>query len=195
MNACVYVEERSIPGLCIFYKRVIDVSFLCPKSQIHWFSLINSFMLVIFLVGVVAVILMRTLRKDFARYSKDEFIDDMVWICVLLYICYMLLRCVFVWEKYTRCVFKDIYSCKIAIAYEDMMSQKKGTEVVLTHYKYSHLSLFRQMLLSFHSLFFFLEYIQAPMHHCIHIISLYHQWFFYLANTSPSNLSLISFLK
>lgn len=35
-------------------------------------------MMVIFLVGLVSMILMRTLRKDYARYSKDEDIDDMV---------------------------------------------------------------------------------------------------------------------
>lgn len=33
--------------------------------------------MVIFLVGLVSMILMRTLRKDYARYSKDEDIDDM----------------------------------------------------------------------------------------------------------------------
>jgi transmembrane 9 superfamily member 3 len=45
--------------------------------QIHWFSIFNSFMMVIFLVGLVSMILMRTLRKDYARYSKDEEMDDM----------------------------------------------------------------------------------------------------------------------
>lgn len=34
-------------------------------------------MMVIFLVGLVSMILMRTLRKDYARYSKDEEVDDM----------------------------------------------------------------------------------------------------------------------
>lgn len=35
-------------------------------------------MMVIFLVGLVSMILMRTLRKDYARYSKDDDMDDMV---------------------------------------------------------------------------------------------------------------------
>ena len=35
-------------------------------------------MMVIFLVGLVSMILMRTLRKDYARYSKDDDLDDMV---------------------------------------------------------------------------------------------------------------------
>ena len=34
-------------------------------------------MMVIFLVGLVTMILMRTLRKDYARYSKEEDLDDM----------------------------------------------------------------------------------------------------------------------
>ena len=34
-------------------------------------------MMVIFLVGLVSMILMRTLRKDYARYSKEDDIDDM----------------------------------------------------------------------------------------------------------------------
>ena len=33
--------------------------------------------MVIFLVGLVSMILMRTLRKDYARYSKEDDIDDM----------------------------------------------------------------------------------------------------------------------
>ena len=45
--------------------------------QIHWFSIFNSFMMVLFLVGLVSMILMRTLRKDYARYSRDDELDDM----------------------------------------------------------------------------------------------------------------------
>jgi len=47
-------------------------------------------MMVIFLVGLVSMILMRTLRKDYARYSKEEEGDDMVNIygstCIDCYI-------------------------------------------------------------------------------------------------------------
>jgi len=35
-------------------------------------------MMVIFLVGLVTMILMRTLRRDFARYQKEDELDDMV---------------------------------------------------------------------------------------------------------------------
>jgi len=43
--------------------------------QIHWFSIFNSFMMVIFLTGLVSMILLRTLRADYARYTRDD--DDL----------------------------------------------------------------------------------------------------------------------
>lgn len=42
-------------------------------------------MMVIFLVGLVSMILMRTLRKDYARYSKEEEMDDMVRSAFMLF--------------------------------------------------------------------------------------------------------------
>lgn len=38
--------------------------------NIHWFSLINSAVIVVFLVAMVSTILLRTLRKDIARYNR-----------------------------------------------------------------------------------------------------------------------------
>lgn len=43
--------------------------------QIHWFSVFNSFMMVIFLTGLVSMILMRTLRNDYAKYARED--DDL----------------------------------------------------------------------------------------------------------------------
>jgi len=40
-----------------------------PEDPIHWFSIINSLMIVLFLSGMVAMILMRTLHRDIARYN------------------------------------------------------------------------------------------------------------------------------
>ena len=39
-------------------------------DNIHWFSIINSFVIVVFLTGIVALIMLRILRKDFARYNE-----------------------------------------------------------------------------------------------------------------------------
>lgn len=42
--------------------------------KIHWFSLINSAVFVVFLVGMVSMILIRALKKDIARYNRlDSF--------------------------------------------------------------------------------------------------------------------------
>lgn len=54
------------------FDKYLDETFF--EHQIHWFSIFNSFMMVIFLTGLVAMILMRTLRKDFATYTRDD--DD-----------------------------------------------------------------------------------------------------------------------
>ncbi|XP_059299433.1 transmembrane 9 superfamily member 1-like isoform X3 [Lycium ferocissimum] len=45
------------------------------RDQIHWFSVVNSIMMVIFLTGLVSMILMRTLRNDYAKYAREN--DDM----------------------------------------------------------------------------------------------------------------------
>ncbi|KAL9131453.1 MAG: hypothetical protein Q9217_000601 [Psora testacea] len=40
--------------------------------RIHWFSLVNSSVIVVFLCGMVGAILMRALKKDIARYNRLE---------------------------------------------------------------------------------------------------------------------------
>ncbi|CAA7400333.1 unnamed protein product [Spirodela intermedia] len=45
------------------------------EHQIHWFSIFNSFMMVLFLTGLVSMILMRTLRNDYAKYARED--DDL----------------------------------------------------------------------------------------------------------------------
>ncbi len=36
-------------------------------DQIHWFSIINSLMIVVFLTGIVAVIMLKTVSADFRK--------------------------------------------------------------------------------------------------------------------------------
>lgn len=45
---------------------------MMTDDQIHWFSIINSLMIVLFLTGMVAMIMMRTLNADLRRYSEME---------------------------------------------------------------------------------------------------------------------------
>lgn len=56
------------------FNRYLDYSFF--EHQIHWFSIFNSFMMVIFLCGLVALILVRTLNNDYLRFSREELIEN-----------------------------------------------------------------------------------------------------------------------
>lgn len=49
-----------------------DVYLNMSDDQIHWFSIINSLMIVLFLSGMVAMIMMRTLYRDISKYNDLE---------------------------------------------------------------------------------------------------------------------------
>ena len=46
------------------------------NDQIHWFSIVNSLMIVLFLTGMVALIVIRALHKDIARYNEELLADE-----------------------------------------------------------------------------------------------------------------------
>eukprot|EP00466_Bigelowiella_natans_P018981 jgi/Bigna1/55590/estExt_Genewise1Plus.C_640042 len=58
------------------FDRYLDSGFF--EHKIHWFSVFNSVMMVVFLCGLVSLVLMRVLRNDYSRYSLDEEDMDMV---------------------------------------------------------------------------------------------------------------------
>jgi transmembrane 9 superfamily protein 2/4 len=52
------------------------------EGQIHWFSIVNSLMIVLFLSGMVAMILLRTLHRDIAKYndmSAEDTAEETGW--------------------------------------------------------------------------------------------------------------------
>eukprot|EP00457_Paulinella_chromatophora_P002277 gb/GEZN01002281.1/.p1 GENE.gb/GEZN01002281.1/~~gb/GEZN01002281.1/.p1 ORF type:complete len:671 (-),score=124.17 gb/GEZN01002281.1/:454-2466(-) len=49
-----------------------DLYLKMTDSQIHWFAIGNSIMIVLFLSGMVAMILVRTLHRDLLRYNKGR---------------------------------------------------------------------------------------------------------------------------
>ncbi|OWF36318.1 transmembrane 9 superfamily member 4-like [Mizuhopecten yessoensis] len=53
-----------------------DTYLTMSDVQIHWFSIINSVVVVIFLSGILTMIMVRTLRKDIARYNRDDDIEE-----------------------------------------------------------------------------------------------------------------------
>ncbi len=60
-------------------KRYADNTFLPTTFEIHWLSIINSFVLVLLLTAFLAIILMRILKKDFSKYmeiDEDELTEE-----------------------------------------------------------------------------------------------------------------------
>ena len=80
-------EDNKVTYTYSVYWRPSDTSFATRwdkylhvyDAKIHWFSLINSAVIVLFLLGMVGTVLGRTLRKDIARYNRlDQLgLDDL----------------------------------------------------------------------------------------------------------------------
>jgi len=51
-----------------------------PDDDIHYFSIVNSLMIVLFLTAAVATIMVRTLRKDIALYNEMQTLEGMYCI-------------------------------------------------------------------------------------------------------------------
>ncbi|PAA51340.1 hypothetical protein BOX15_Mlig011865g1 [Macrostomum lignano] len=53
-----------------------DIYLTMQDFQIHWFSIINSIVIIFFLAGVVTMIMVRTLRRDIAKYNRDDDLEE-----------------------------------------------------------------------------------------------------------------------
>ncbi|OQV23063.1 Transmembrane 9 superfamily member 4 [Hypsibius exemplaris] len=53
-----------------------DVYLKHRDVQIHWFSIVNSLIVVLFLAGILSMIIVRTLRRDIAQYNRDDLEGD-----------------------------------------------------------------------------------------------------------------------
>lgn len=51
-------------------------NFFEQEMEIHWLSIMNSFVLVILLTGFIAIIILRVLKSDFTRYSTPKKGDE-----------------------------------------------------------------------------------------------------------------------
>ena len=47
-----------------------DAYLRMPGGKVHWFSILNSLMVVVVMSCIVAVIMMRTIRRDLQRYEQ-----------------------------------------------------------------------------------------------------------------------------
>jgi len=50
--------------------------FFDQEMEIHWLSIMNSFVLVILLTGFIAIIILRVLKSDYSRYAKPTQSDE-----------------------------------------------------------------------------------------------------------------------
>jgi transmembrane 9 superfamily protein 2/4 len=55
-----------------------DTYLAMSDVQIHWFSIINSILVIFFLSGILTMIMVRTLRRDIAKYNADESFDETI---------------------------------------------------------------------------------------------------------------------
>nr|XP_023016752.1 transmembrane 9 superfamily member 4 [Leptinotarsa decemlineata] len=55
-----------------------DTYLAMSDAQIHWFSIINSIVVIFFLAGILTMIMVRTLRRDIAKYNADESYDEAI---------------------------------------------------------------------------------------------------------------------
>lgn len=56
--------------------RYTKYSFLPQHLEIHWFSIINSCVTVLLLTGFLATILLRVLKNDFLKYTRDDEVGE-----------------------------------------------------------------------------------------------------------------------
>lgn len=55
-----------------------DIYLAMTDVEIHWFSIINSIVVIFFLTGLVTLIIIRTLRRDIAKYNADDAADEAI---------------------------------------------------------------------------------------------------------------------
>ncbi|KAI8846086.1 Endomembrane protein 70-domain-containing protein [Chytridium lagenaria] len=66
----------------VYWTNYLSMNMTASEPRIHWFSLINSVVIVLFLSGMVAMILLRALHKDIARYNQldsEDAQEDFGW--------------------------------------------------------------------------------------------------------------------
>ena len=53
-----------------------DLYLMSSDPQIHWYSIINSMIILLFLTAMVAIIMLRTLNKDIAMYNEEDLKEE-----------------------------------------------------------------------------------------------------------------------
>ena len=61
-----------------------DAYLKMPGGRVHWFSILNSLMVVLVMSSIVAMIMMRTIRRDLQRYEGLLGDPGVLYRCLLL---------------------------------------------------------------------------------------------------------------
>ncbi|CAN8275530.1 unnamed protein product [Cochlearia groenlandica] len=69
-QSIVYSYEVSFEESDIKWPSRWDAYLKMEGSKVHWFSILNSLMVITFLAGIVLVIFLRTVRRDLTRYEE-----------------------------------------------------------------------------------------------------------------------------
>lgn len=64
-------EESSVPWASRW-----DSLLSMKDTNIHWFSILNSLIVLACLTGFLSVIIIRTVRRDIAKYNRSEDLED-----------------------------------------------------------------------------------------------------------------------
>ncbi|XP_032242365.1 transmembrane 9 superfamily member 4 [Nematostella vectensis] len=75
-NEIYYTYEVHWESSDIVWASRWDTYLAMSDVQIHWFAIVNSVVIVLFLSGILAMIMIRTLRRDIARYNKEDDMED-----------------------------------------------------------------------------------------------------------------------
>ncbi|CAO3588445.1 unnamed protein product [Absidia cylindrospora] len=66
--------QRTTTDFDARFDRLLESDFF--EHNVHWLSIFSSFLMVLFLTGLVSVILLRTIKNDYARYDREEALAD-----------------------------------------------------------------------------------------------------------------------
>eukprot|EP00308_Calcidiscus_leptoporus_P021395 CAMPEP_0119373146 /NCGR_PEP_ID=MMETSP1334-20130426/23659_1 /TAXON_ID=127549 /ORGANISM="Calcidiscus leptoporus, Strain RCC1130" /LENGTH=626 /DNA_ID=CAMNT_0007390823 /DNA_START=79 /DNA_END=1959 /DNA_ORIENTATION=+ len=82
-NEIIYTYDVVWESSDIAWASRWDLYLYMGDDQVHWFSILNSLVIVLLLSGIVAMIMVRTLRRDLQEYNsveeKEELLEESGW--------------------------------------------------------------------------------------------------------------------
>lgn len=65
-----FAKHSHLTVLRLYIHLLPDLLSVIYDSQVHWFSIVNSLLIVLFLTAMIAMILIRNLHRDILRYNR-----------------------------------------------------------------------------------------------------------------------------